>query len=275
MRSRDATKSRPPSVAVAAEVDAEVPDLGDRAAALGEALQLPLLSLPDAESASLGFLLVATPRRLELRDMVDRAAGPVYVDFIRGATAFRGAGASRRQPIGRAVGLDRGFRSVVDATAGLARDAFLLACLGCEVLAIERSPVLAALVQDGLTRGIADGGAPLGEVLNRITLVVDDARQVLGSMAESQRPDVVYLDPMYPTGRRRLPKKEMQVCRRLVGSDEDSGSLLEVARAVARRRVVVKRHPTAAALVPAVAMSYEGKRACFDVYHPIERSLGD
>lgn len=239
------------------------------------ALHLPYLSLRDAETAPLDFLLVATSRRVELRDMCDRAAGPIHVDFVRGPTAFRGDGASRRQPIARAVGIDRGFLSVVDATAGLGRDAFLLACLGCEVLAIERSAVLGALVTDGLTRGLADGGASLCEILRRITLVVDDGRRVLGGIGESRRPDVVYLDPMYPAARRRLPKKEMQVCRRLVGSDEDASSLLAVARAVARRRVVVKRHPAAPPLVPDVAMSYPGKQACFDVYHPVARSDAD
>ena len=88
---------------------------------------------------------------LQLVDLGDDAPGPVCVDFVEGAVAHRrmfGGGAG--QMIAKAVGLQPGIRpTVVDATAGLGRDAFVLAQLGCAVTLIERNPLIAALLEDG------------------------------------------------------------------------------------------------------------------------------
>ena len=80
------------------------------------------------------------------------------MDFVEGAVAHRRKfGGGRGQSIAKAVGLKSGaMPTVVDATAGLGRDAFVLASLGCKVTLIERSPVVAALLQDGLARAAQD-----------------------------------------------------------------------------------------------------------------------
>ncbi|MGL9773657.1 MAG: class I SAM-dependent methyltransferase [Sodalis sp. (in: enterobacteria)] len=55
--------------------------------------------------------------------------------------------------VAKAVGIKgQGLPDVVDATAGLGRDAFVLACLGCRVQMFERHPVMAALLKNGLRR---------------------------------------------------------------------------------------------------------------------------
>ena len=55
--------------------------------------------------------------------------------------------------LGRAVGVKAGESPrVVDATAGLGRDAYVLGDLGCEVTLVERSPVLALLLAHALER---------------------------------------------------------------------------------------------------------------------------
>ena len=104
------------------------------------------------------FALVLTESRLELRKLDEPKLGAVYVDFVEGAVAHRRKfGGGRGQSIAKAVGLKSGaMPTVVDATAGLGRDAFVLASLGCKVTLIERSPVVAALLQDGLTRAAQD-----------------------------------------------------------------------------------------------------------------------
>lgn len=84
---------------------------------------------------------------------------------------------------------------VVDATAGLGRDAFVLAALGCQVQMLERNPVVAALLDDGLRRGYLD--AEIGPWLReRLTLL--HASSLTALVAIEPRPEVVYLDPMYP-----------------------------------------------------------------------------
>jgi 16S rRNA (guanine1516-N2)-methyltransferase len=210
------------------------------------------------------------------------------VDFLKGPLAGRRlTGQSRRQPIAKAVGLRGESISVVDATAGFAGDAFLLACLGCEVTAVERSPVLFALVRDALRRATLlnpplarrEAGRPsqggdkgrsnlLESVLGRFHLVLGDSRDVLRGMKKGgETPDVVYLDPMYtPAKRRALAKKEMRICRRLVGDDQDAGELFDIALQTARRRVVVKRHPDAPPLAPDPSITFPGRTVRYDVY---------
>lgn len=192
----------------------------------------------------------------------------VHVDFVGGRTGFRRHSAlSKRQPLARAVGRHRGAVSIVDTTAGLGADTFLLACLGCRVTAVERSPVLHAMLEEGLARARMRSNPQLAEVLTRITLVHTDARDHLASLADSDRPDVVYVDPMYPIAEKSaLPQKEMRVCRALVGDDADAAELLAVARTVAGRRAVVKRSPSAPPLDGKRSLVVTGRRVRYDVY---------
>lgn len=213
------------------------------------------------------FALVWTDERLELRKLDEPALGAVYVDFVHGAVAHRRQfGGGRGQSIAKAVGLKSGANpSVVDATAGLGRDAFVLASLGCRVLMLERSPVVAALLQDGLTRAYADPeiGAWMQE---RMQLQSGPALAGLQCLTES--PDVVYLDPMFPHKKKSaLVKKEMRVFQSLVGPDLDADALLPAALAVARKRVVVKRPDYAGWLNDmAPSSAIETKNNRFDLY---------
>lgn len=157
------------------------------------------------------FALVLTDTRLELRKLDEPKLGAVYVDFVDGAVAHRRKfGGGRGQSIAKAVGLKSGaMPTVVDATAGLGRDAFVLASLGCKVTLIERSPVVAALLQDGLARAAQD--PEIGPwVSERMHLLQGPAVDNL--LALSERPEVIYLDPMFPTSRsRRWSKRDAGV----------------------------------------------------------------
>jgi 16S rRNA (guanine1516-N2)-methyltransferase len=174
---------------------------------------------------------------------------------------------------------------VLDATAGLGRDAFRLAYHGCRVTAIERSPVLFALLQDGLERAarVPEIQEHLGD---RLRLLHADARGFLQQLAKEcgtaalggvsspeDVPDVVYLDPMFPPQKKSaLAKVEMRILRQLVGGDPDAGELFELARAVARQRVVVKRHRRAAPLAPNPTHSHSDQTTRYDVYvRPLRR----
>ena len=228
-------------------------------------------SLPNPIS-QFDFLLVRGEHRLELHEIGRRGASPIFVEFASGSASYRRRSShDRHQPLARAVGLRHGTSSVVDATAGLARDTFLLASFGCRVIAVERSPLLGALIRDGLERAAIRDDPHLRAVVQRIKLVIQDAREVLAGMSEADAPDVVYIDPMYPPKRKSaLPKKDMLVLRRLVGNDFDAGELLETARAVARKRVVVKRHRRNPPLAPRPMIQYAGKLVRYDVYRPLD-----
>lgn len=192
------------------------------------------------------------------------------------ATYRRMQGGGKRQMIARAVGMKGGAcQWVLDATAGLGRDAFVLASLGCRVTLLEREPVICALLEDAIVRAkqFADKGDPvLREILERMSLVQADARDYMGGLQAEERPDVVYLDPMFPlrTKSARV-KKEMQVLHQLLGADDTAdATLLEGALRFARQRVVVKR-PRLAPELSEVKPSHtlEGTRNRYDVYRVI------
>lgn len=181
-----------------------------------------------------------------------------------------------RDPLWRAVGRIGSGEVVVDATAGLAGDAFHLARGGLTVVMLERVPLVAALLQDGLERARQGReGRAAQAAAGCLRLYLGDARDLLPRLRPA--PAVVVLDPMYPSpARRGLPKKGMALFRELVGDDADAAEVLEAALASARRRVVVKRPRRAPALgepdgAPAASGSVMGTTTRFDLYAPRPR----
>ncbi len=230
--------------------------------------QLGLALVEEARSGEYDLLLELTADRLALRTGGGERPMRLAADFLGGSGGQkRKSVAGARQPLARAVGLRGAPLFVLDATAGLARDAFQLARWGCTVLAVERSPILAALVRDGLGRAASAGDPRFAPVLARLTLVMGDARQVLRSEPIEARPDVVYLDPMYPQRTKSaLVKKEMRICRTLIGDDADASELFALARETARQRVVVKRHRHAPPLGAKPDIRFAGRVVRYDVY---------
>ena len=218
--------------------------------------------------------LVQTPTHLELRKRDEPKLGGIFVDFVSGAMAHRRRfGGGRGEAVAKAVGVKSGYLpDVVDATAGLGRDAFVLAAIGCRVRMLERHPVVAALLDDGLQRGYQD--AEIGGWLReRLTLIHAPSAQALGEITPA--PDVVYLDPMYPHRQKSaMVKKEMRVFQSLVGADEDADALLAPARRLAKKRIVVKRPdyaPPLAGIATQSAVVTKSHR--FDIYPPLDRQI--
>ncbi|EAR20240.1 hypothetical protein NB231_13061 [Nitrococcus mobilis Nb-231] len=204
-------------------------------------------------------LRLRTVRRRELA---------IRAELGGGRQAYRAGHASPRgEAIARACGLPRyGSRYVVDATAGLGRDAHILARLGARVTLLERSPVILALLEDGFDR--ASRQTQSLDWLARMRLIGGDATVWLRSCATVQRPEVVFLDPMYPRQTKgAAPGKEMQILQALLGTADDAGSLLQAARAAASDRVVVKR-PRQAEPLAGESPHYRiiGRSTRFDVY---------
>lgn len=231
-----------------------------------------------------GFALDRIDGVLSLRDLTDTSLQPLSVDFSSPQLLHRLKTSGKNQPLAKAIGMKDQAPYVIDATAGLGTDALVLASLGCRVRSFERSETVFALLQDGHIR--LQQVEP--ELASRMTFENADARTILKSLADlaatagatlgmapsaavgNLRPDVVYLDPMYPEeGRAKsaLPKKTMQMFRRLLDGDEDADQLWEAAMKVALKRVVVKRPVHAPPLgTRKPNQSFEGKTARFDLY---------
>lgn len=249
----------------AAEGEALAARLGLAPAVYDGALRDTLRALPPE-----GAALVLEPGGLGLYALDLPGAGAVRVDLDEGALGFRlSADRARHEAVVKACGLLKATTPLVvfDATAGLLRDACVLAAAGAEVWVGERSPVIAALVADGLARAAREPA--LAPLLAHLHFLPGDSRAHLEALArDGARPDVVYLDPMFPhRDKSALVKKEMRVFRTVVGEDPDADALLAPALAAARRRVVVKRPrhaPWLAGRKP--ALSQEGKSARFDIY---------
>ncbi|MEH6625011.1 MAG: class I SAM-dependent methyltransferase [Motiliproteus sp.] len=225
-------------------------------------------SLPESMD-QVPFALICDASGISVVQTGPKAPGAVKVDFVTGAVAHRrrfGGGAG--QQIAKAVGIKPGIRPrVADVTAGLGRDSFVLATLGCEVTLVERSAVIAMLLQDGLDRGVRD--AEVYDILSRMSLVADEGVNYLNTqIGMEQAPEVVYLDPMFPHSNKSAEvKKEMRLFRLLIGDDTDTAELLAAALAAAKNRVVVKRPRKAPPISgPAPSFKIEGKSGRFDIY---------
>ncbi|QLB20597.1 16S rRNA (guanine(1516)-N(2))-methyltransferase [Vespertiliibacter pulmonis] len=220
--------------------------------------------------------LVLTDERLELRKLDEPKLGAIFVNFVDGTMAHRRKfGGGRGEAVAKAVGIKGNtLPTVIDATAGLGRDAFVLASIGCKVKLVERNPVVGALLEDGLQRAYQN--AEIGQFMQeRMQLL--PARSINELNPSTDFADVVYLDPMYPHKQKSaLVKKEMRVFQHLVGSDLDADNFFTQAKQLAHKRVVVKRPDYAPFLAEQKPdFSQETKNHRFDVYlsHKINNTI--
>ncbi|MDX2465569.1 MAG: class I SAM-dependent methyltransferase [Porticoccus sp.] len=262
-----------------------------RAELLSLELKLPVFAFDQTKDINEGLALVVDDLGLSLLQLGRKAPGPVRCDFLGGATQHRRLyGGGKGQDIAKAVGLHhKGFKpQVLDLTAGLGRDGFVLASLGASVVMLERNPIVFALLEDGLSRareGVLnqssmDEVADLAGVLSRISSVGLDACTYLSQLEEQSNsderyPDVIYVDPMFPAREKSSKvKKEMQLFHQLVGADDDGSDLLPLALKKVTYRVVVKRPVHAPFLAEQKpGYSLKGKSTRFDIY-PIKKLPG-
>jgi len=212
----------------------------------------------------------------------------LFIDFTSGKTRHRttesGQGA---QALSKALGVKQYYRTkgtyplIIDATGGLGQDAWALASIGCEVIIIERHPVVHALLQDGLTRAASHSTPEPSQIASRITLVHADATQQLSQICHQHQhqhrhqPHAIYLDPMYPARRKRADsKKGMQFLHALLGPPvPDEGARLLLGAIECRvSRVAVKRPSGAPFLASSDSVDAQHTvistpNTRYDVYH--------
>lgn len=219
-----------------------------------------------------GLILLVGDGGLSLGCASAIATRPLCIDFADPAWYRRAQRAGRHsEALARAVGVARlDCPRVLDATAGLGRDAFVLAALGCELVMFERHPLVALLLEDGLRRAKEHEERWLREVSGRMRLLTGDAiDQLPGIACNSEAATVIYLDPMFTDGRgSAASRREMHYLQQLHGADEPQDGLLSAARNhPAAVRVVVKRPARAAPLGDSrPSHQIPGRSIRFDVY---------
>lgn len=162
--------------------------------------------------------------------------------------------------------------TVVDGSCGVGDDSLLLLSFGFKVLAFERHPILALMLEEAFERAKED--AHLGEVItNNFKLTCADFCDEFHRLSEEEQyPQVFYFDPMYDQdlkeakSRKADPKKSMQILSRLLGPDSKSHETLEKAMNLPFKRIVVKRSLKALELMPGKTGSVLGKSTRYDIY---------
>ncbi|MCL4119110.1 UNVERIFIED_CONTAM: hypothetical protein GTU68_003179 [Idotea baltica] len=237
-------------------------------------------SLPLASpSISADFSLHITTDKLELRKVANHSKKPeknnlaISVNFAEGKTQHRRLhGGGKGQDIAKAVGLNKMSEpTILDLTAGMGGDAFVLATLGANITMVERNPIVHALLKDALDRVKLIVDDELQEIINRLKLIKQNAADYLEQIRENDFPDVIYLDPMFPSRSKSAQvKKEMQFFHEIVGNDNDSEALFFLALHKAKKRIVVKRPRLADSISQTEKTAFEitGKSTRYDIYLP-------
>ncbi len=186
--------------------------------------------------------------------------------FIEGPILHRlKYGKGRGQNLAKAIGMKfNKNRNIIDATAGLGYDSFILASLGAKVTLIERSQKMHELLQNGINEGISFGGE-IEKIINRMELLFGDSKDILPKLT----PEVIMIDTMYKERKKTaLVKNNMRLVREIVGPDTDYIELLEVALNCAKNRVVLKQPRYAEPIKDIKKCSHQilGKTIRYDIF---------
>ena len=186
--------------------------------------------------------------------------------FIEGAILHRlKYGKGRGHNLAKAVGMKSNKnRTIVDATAGLGYDSFILASLGANITLIERSEKIYKLLQEGINEAKEYGGH-ISSIVNRMDLIFGDSKNIIPKLS----PEVILVDTMYNERKKSaLVKNNMRLVREIVGSDLDQIELIKIALECAKNRVVVKQPRYAEPNDEIGKYSHQilGKSVRYDVY---------
>ena len=195
-----------------------------------------------------------------------RVAAALRVDFVEGSVGHRlRFGGGRGQDLAKAMGLRAGKTPmIIDATAGLGRDAFLLASLGAQVTLIERSEEMHMLLVQGMERAEKEGGH-FREIIDRMTLLKGDAKDLIPELSG----EAILIDPMHPERKKSaLVRQDLRQVRAIVGTDDDAGDLVRLAIKHASKRVVLKWPAKAEPIrgVQKCTHQIRGKSTRYDVF---------
>lgn len=234
-----------------------------RDASLAQRLDVDLLDVEQALAGNIEIFLAYRDGCLKLLDKQSLKKGGLSVEVDPRPGEQHSYPAPKKDLLAQAVG--KKTHSVVDATCGWAQDSLALFRMGYQVTCIERSPVMAALIQDGFER-LTQKDWVVRRELTPPGLLVGNAIELLANLPEA--PDCIYLDPMFPPKRKQsaATRKSMAILRDILGDDLDRQELFDAAWAATGKRVVVKSPDYAEPLGGKPSESLHGKLLRYDVY---------
>lgn len=226
------------------------------------------------------YRLFLGQQQIELQTLHKKNIAPIIIDFTQGKSEHRRRfGGGKGQDLAKAIGLNKfSHPNVLDLTAGFGKDAYVLASLGCHMTLIERSPLIYALLNDGLERARCHGSDEVKDILARMQLHNDESLMWLqrSTTYAQEHPDIIYFDPMFPDrGKQSKVKKDMQLLHDLVGKESqhdqiENTAIFDAARSIALKRVVIKRPRKAPFLVDKTPdFQVTGKSTRYDIYLPL------
>jgi 16S rRNA (guanine1516-N2)-methyltransferase len=212
------------------------------------------------------YQLVWQEQRLQLLcpDML-----PLICDFTQGEYFHRIQSAGiRGELVAKAVNIKKYPQAnVLDITAGMGQDGFILATIGAQVHFVERNPVVASMLTDGIER--AKLNSQTSVAAERCKVTFEDSEHFLNRSKTAV--DIIHIDPMFPERKKSAQvKKSMSVFHQIVGKDIDAGDLLKAARQFNCKKIIVKR-PNAAPYLGEINPSSQikSKKHRYDVYLPL------
>lgn len=243
------------------------PDLESQANVLAKRFNFQLQGLSQPTDEAYEFL------NLTVEGLMLHVSGmkPWKIDFLSAEKQHRRKYGGKETLV-RACGIKKNQASltILDLTAGLGNDAFVLACAGVHMILVERHPIVAALLEDALNRLLVH--PELSQTLD-LHLHFDNAEHFLLNYANCQStlPDVIYLDPMHPQRQKTAHvKKEMKILQQWVPPETHPEHLLNLSLQYAQKRVVLK-WPRKAPPVKTIIKPnfvYEENTVRFEVYLP-------
>lgn len=244
------------------------PENRHRAELMAHQLGLPLIApaqpLTDSQAGFRWF-----DNKLSLHLLLDGKESELSLDFCEGEVGFRAARVNKsNEVVAKAIGCKPHYRpKVLDATAGMGRDALVMAMLGCQVVMQERHFAIFELLADALRR--FKSIPELSAVSEKMSLSrIDSLERLMPDDLIQQQVEVIYLDPMFPERKKSaLVKKEMRIFKQLAGEDPDADELLLRALKTGVKRVVVKR-PKGAPFLAEIKPTHQitAKKFRYDVY---------
>ncbi|WP_051309893.1 class I SAM-dependent methyltransferase [Desulfogranum japonicum] len=227
---------------------------------------LGLLEVEDCSHHRLFMHLADNMLTLSYNDLPSQAELSIAVDFSHSRRDLK-AKKQGQELLLRAIKTRGGQPlTILDATGGLGRDAFLIAQAGYNVTVLERDDIVSALLADGMKRGLQN--TDTRETCQRMTLHHTEAVKYMLEL--HQQFEVIYLDPMFPDrGKTGKAKQELQVLQHLLPDHDDPCTLLPAAWNTLPKKIVVKRPvkgPQLCDLAP--EYSLRGKTIRYDVYLP-------
>ena len=218
-------------------------DYVEKASIIGERLELPVgkLFTDEMELSGIEFCLLVGSQGLFIQKTGSKSR--VSADFSNKSFTYR-IRSNQSELLGRAVGLNKNhLLRVIDATAGLGRDSFVMANLGCHVVSCERNLVISEMLDQAIKFAVRSDESWLIRPASRMSLQRMDVREVGKEVLSAV--NAIYLDPMFPEKKSTAAaNKEIEMLKGLLGdenSDADSADLLEWAIDQQVERVVVKR----------------------------------